>query len=286
MVIDNRHRPPPPPRLRDPVPETHSRPMPERRATRWQTVAPEIDTDQEIWLLSYSDMVTLLFAVFVMMLAITLLKEQLPRVDRPPPSTVAAPGMPVPPHAPPNPDPSPAIPTDTESNDPALLPGHAPSAGTEMIVATPLEEQIRRLGLPDDVSVQVQNNSVAITIGDRILFASAQADLSAPGRAVLTALAPTLSHTRGTLQVEGHTDNIPIIGSRFPSNWELSAARAAAVVRVLIDQGVAPGRLTVIGHGDTQPIADNGNEAGRSRNRRVTLTLLNPTPDAGFRAPP
>ena len=76
------------------------------------------------------------------------------------------------------------------------------------------------------------------------------------------------------IQVEGHTDNLAIANSAFPSNWELSSARASSVVRLFIDSGVAEGRLTAVGHAANLPVAPNADEAGRVRNRRVAVTIL------------
>jgi chemotaxis protein MotB len=75
------------------------------------------------------------------------------------------------------------------------------------------------------------------------------------------------------IRVEGHTDNVPISTLQFPSNWELSAARAASVVHFLMRLGVAPSRLAAIGFGEHRPVADNGRDEGRQRNRRVTIVV-------------
>jgi chemotaxis protein MotB len=79
--------------------------------------------------------------------------------------------------------------------------------------------------------------------------------------------------------VEGHTDNIPISTPQFPSNWELSAARAASVVRLFIDTGMDPRRLTATGYADQRPVADNATGEGRQSNRRVAITIESRLPD-------
>lgn len=228
--------------------------------------APPADDDQEIWLLSYSDMVTLLFSVFVMLLAITTLKDQLPKTP-PPQATPPQAGetMPVPLIVP-------VVPVVEEDDRPRLNPGEVAVEAPE-----PLAERWRRrleeLGMPAEVAVQVRHNQVGIDIGAAILFASGHADLSAEGRAVLARLASTLAATPGDVVVEGHTDAVPIASARFPSNWELSAARAAAVVRALIEAGLPAGRLSAVGYADTRPLAEGTDPASLARNRRVTLTL-------------
>jgi chemotaxis protein MotB len=77
------------------------------------------------------------------------------------------------------------------------------------------------------------------------------------------------------LRVEGHTDNVPINTPSFRSNWELSAARAASVVRLFMQRGIDPARLAVIGLGEFRPVADNATEQGRNQNRRVMVVILN-----------
>ena len=79
--------------------------------------------------------------------------------------------------------------------------------------------------------------------------------------------------------VEGHTDNLPISNPQFPSNWELSGARASSVVRLFIETGVDPRRLTATGYADQRPVADNASPDGRQRNRRVAITIESQNPD-------
>ena len=92
----------------------------------------------------------------------------------------------------------------------------------------------------------------------------------------LQKLVPLLSETDYQLVVAGHTDNIPISSPRFPSNWELSSARAGSVVRLFETQGISPGRMQATGFADTRPLARNDTERGRARNRRVELVLQPP----------
>ncbi|RZA32435.1 MAG: flagellar motor protein MotD, partial [Lysobacteraceae bacterium] len=79
--------------------------------------------------------------------------------------------------------------------------------------------------------------------------------------------------------VEGHTDTLPITNERFASNWELSAVRAASVVRLFIESGVQDARLSAIGHGATRPVAPNDTPANQARNRRVAVMILATTPE-------
>ncbi len=107
-----------------------------------------------------------------------------------------------------------------------------------------------------------------------ILFPSGSATVSSGARPVLSQIAEILDPFPNPIRVEGHTDNVPIATAAFPSNWELSAARAANVVRLFQDVGIAPDRLAAIGLGEYRPIADNDSAAGRNQNRRVLIVVL------------
>ena len=91
---------------------------------------------------------------------------------------------------------------------------------------------------------------------------------------MLRAVSDMVKDTDNLIQIEGHTDNQPIRSPQYPSNWELSSARAASVVRLFADSGIVPQRLVVIGYGDQRPVESNDKIEGRARNRRVTLNIL------------
>jgi chemotaxis protein MotB len=108
-----------------------------------------------------------------------------------------------------------------------------------------------------------------------ILFASGKADLTAEGRASLLEVGAGLATIVDRhFQVEGHTDNVPIRTSRFPSNWELGAARALVVLRALVDGGVPAGQLSAATYGELHPTASNDTEAGRKANRRIEIVVV------------
>jgi chemotaxis protein MotB len=88
-----------------------------------------------------------------------------------------------------------------------------------------------------------------------------------------------LKNDTHALQVEGHTDDTRIANATFPSNWELSAVRASSVVRLFVDSGVAPSRLTAVGRASNLPVSPNTTPEGKARNRRVTVTILSALPD-------
>lgn len=128
--------------------------------------------------------------------------------------------------------------------------------------------------LGSDVEVVVNERSVSFRVNSEILFDSSQADLSRSGLSVLRRIVGVLGETGHEITVEGHTDSVAVRRNvRYPSNWELSSARAGSVVRYLQANGIASTRLKAIGYADTRPIGDNHTPEGRARNRRVELLI-------------
>jgi flagellar motor protein MotB len=139
--------------------------------------------------------------------------------------------------------------------------------------ADELLESIQDSELAERVEVTVRPGIVNLEIRDNILFTPASAALSTDGLVLLEKLAEIVQSLPYSFSVEGHTDNVPIHTSRYPSNWELSTARAVMVARQLIEQGIAADRVRAIGYGDTRPRSDNQTPEGRARNRRVSFVL-------------
>ena len=134
------------------------------------------------------------------------------------------------------------------------------------------------------VHVRRYSDWVAVDISTDILFPSGIARLSSSAVRALQRLAAVLAPWPNAIRVEGHTDDRPISTREFPSNWELSAARAASVVHLFMDRGIAPARLAVVGFGQYRPIASNRTAAGRNANRRVSVVILgsDAAPEAGL----
>ncbi|NYT66119.1 OmpA family protein [Alcaligenaceae bacterium] len=130
--------------------------------------------------------------------------------------------------------------------------------------------------LGDDIEIIRNKESISFRINSEILYGSAKADLSLEGLAALRKLLPVLKSSDYTITVEGHTDALPIRGGQYPSNWELSSARAGRVVRYLATNGVKNSRLRAIGYADTRALASNNTEQGRMSNRRVEIILEQP----------
>ncbi|HVM47744.1 MAG TPA: OmpA family protein [Candidatus Acidoferrum sp.] len=142
-----------------------------------------------------------------------------------------------------------------------------------------LEDEMRAALESKDVTISRLQGKLTVSILDHVMFDSGEADLKPDGAAVLRKVAGILkAHPELKIHVIGHTDNVPIRASarhRFPSNWELSTARATAAVRYLTETaGVDPRRLGAVGYGEFRPVADNSTAEGRARNRRIAITIL------------
>ncbi len=143
-----------------------------------------------------------------------------------------------------------------------------------------LDAYARAHGFSQEMKTVIDKRGLVVRVlTDRVLFESGQADLKPGGLPMLNEMAQLLNVDRThPIMVEGHTDNQPISTSQFPSNWELSTARASTVVRYLISRGVNQMRLSASGYADLHPVASNATPAGRQLNRRVEIVLqrINP----------
>lgn len=228
---------------------------------------PDPPAEEEGWLLTYLDMITLMLVMMVVMLAFTKPAQQNPETPSPTKESRATPILPVtrPNIVPPLPLPVPTVASSESSQTPKAEPEKNPLEGL------PLDR------LDKNIEVVVNQGSVSFRISSEILFASGEANLSAAGLSVLARLVPVLNGAaQHRIVVEGHTDNVPIQTERFPSNWELSTGRAASVVRYLQSQGIAPARMRATGYADTRPLASNDTPQGQAQNRHVEVILETP----------
>lgn len=126
----------------------------------------------------------------------------------------------------------------------------------------------------DRIRAEARSEGLVLTIPEVALFASARAALQGGAMPLLDELAATLEQAGDVvIAVEGHTDNVPITGGVFESNWDLAAARANAVTRYLLERGFSPQRLHSVAYAETRPVADNATPEGRAANRRVELKV-------------
>ncbi len=125
------------------------------------------------------------------------------------------------------------------------------------------------------LTVSIDAGRIVINLPNNVLFNSGSASLNTEGKEALTQIGNVLTQfSDRRFQIEGHTDNVPIKSSRFPSNWELSTARALAVVHLLTDMGVTPENVSAAGFGEFRPRSDNETEEGKQLNRRIEIVML------------
>jgi chemotaxis protein MotB len=141
-------------------------------------------------------------------------------------------------------------------------------------LAKHVEEAMRDLIAEDLLAVRRHGSFVEVEIRTDILFSSGGAILAPAASDILRKISASLTPFPNPIRVEGHTDNRPINTTAYPSNWELSSARAASVVHLFTESGIDPGRLAVIGLGEFRPAQSNDTVEGRNANRRVVLVIL------------
>ncbi|ARP90695.1 hypothetical protein CAL14_10625 [Bordetella genomosp. 9] len=247
------------------------------RYERWH-VPETLDREPDNWLMTYLDLITLLLALFVVMLALTRLG---PGLSAHPPEVAAGVSLAK---LPPAPDPVwakdlPAIPAawadlpDPEPAEPAVTAPAEPLEKPAKPVKMPTAEQLGLTELGKSVDVQINRQSVSFRISNELLFTSGQATLSKEGVPLIKKLATVINRSKYPVSVEGHSDNVPILTRQFASNWDLSASRATSVLRELVNDGVDPQRLRAVGYADTKPLESNDTPAGRAANRRVELIM-------------
>src|SRR3954464_5133325 len=237
----------------------------------------------ERWLLTYADLITLLMALFMVLFSMSVvnksklasLQQSLKEGFKP----KILPGGQSIKHT--------SGDTQGQKVAPAEPTGHAAKPSSAAAAAAAEQEQLRRLqvaveaqaaklGLRQKVTTHVTERGLVIDIlTDNLLFNSGAAQVKPAGTKLLDHLAPVLRTQAGDhhVVVEGHTDSIPIRGSVYPSNWELSTARASAVVRALITMRLPPRRLEASGRAYLKPAASNSTPIGRAHNRRVEIVL-------------
>lgn len=247
----------------------------------------EEHVNHERWLVSYADFITLLFAFFVVMYSISSVNEGKYRVLSSTLENIFA-----------EPQRSNELIQEGElSRGEASIQQETTEPVISFIELPPItnyvpppvsEDTIRTINdiaqqLNDALSELIDNEDVIIKQGDdwleleiksNVLFESGESRLEKAAEPIIGSVATILNTSSNPIQVEGFTDNNPINTPKFPSNWELSAARAASVVHLLDSYGVDANRMSAIGYGEFKPIADNTTAAGRQKNRRVVLVVL------------
>ena len=142
-----------------------------------------------------------------------------------------------------------------------------------------IEAQINALlqaeGMTAEITTDIDSRGLIISLNNAILFESGSAEIKVENEDALIKVAQVINTLDNYIRIEGHTDNRPISTAIYPSNWELSTARASSVVRLFInDCGVAPDKVVAVGYGENKPIAENDTEEGRAKNRRIDIIVL------------
>jgi chemotaxis protein MotB len=264
--------------------------------------------NEERWLLTYADMITLLMTLFMVMFAISSVNTSkfdalskslaealsgkvvtggpsIQQTGAQQKTDTASPELPIP-------SIQPVVKVDTSTSQSSSSSSSSGGTSTSMSAAKreqedfqqlkrKIDEYARQHGLQNKLQTAIVRRGLVIRLlTDKVLFASGDAQLEPASTGLLTTLARLLVlEVRHPIDVEGHTDSRPIASAQFATNWELSTSRAAQVVRFFIRQGVAPRRLQASGLAAQRPIASNSNDAGRSRNRRVEIVLVRQNAD-------
>lgn len=219
---------------------------------------PHDSTDR--WLLTYADLITLLLAFFIVMYSMSRIdskkfgkvSEALQGILKGGPSASLVPDI------------------KPLTNGHGLL-----RLGELKMLQSRVQEQVQKLGRLNDVSTEVNERGLVIHIMESAMFDEARADLKPRARALLDAVTSDIIIMPNHIRVEGHTDDRPIRTDRFPSNWELSTARATAVVRYMIESHeYPPHKISALGYASFRPYVPNNSIENRSRNRRVDVVVL------------
>ncbi|MBC9073806.1 flagellar motor protein MotD [Thauera sp. CAU 1555] len=240
--------------------------------------AEEEHENHERWLVSYADFITLLFAFFVVMYSLSSINEGKYRVLSDSLMQAFRSGA--------------ILEGAQQVTEPAVISGSVVPPIARKTPEQVQEEQRRRdiakrmnnmadeirrvlgpLTRDGQVTVTEGAHGITVEINASALFPPGEATLGSEAVSALQAVAGVLAAATFSITIEGHTDNVPINTFRFPSNWELSAVRASSVVRLFVESGVNPERLTAAGYADQRPVAPNSTEDGRARNRRVTILI-------------
>lgn len=257
---------------------------------------PEKAANHERWLVSYADFITLLFAVFVTLYAMSQTDKK--KVEEVAASYRSAFG----------------VGKGMDTNKPTVIPKGSmlpiPSVkpqvsevekpkskgdGSTKLQATKKDYQAILLSLEkffieqkaqDEVNIDISKRGLVISLKEGGFFDSGSATLKQSAEGLLAKIAEALSPYGNQISFEGHTDNVPIHSAAFPSNWDLSTARATSLARHFIERrGFAPEKVSITGYGEYRPVASNTTEEGRKQNRRVDIVLLGATSDTIEEAP-
>jgi chemotaxis protein MotB len=208
------------------------------------------------WVVSYADFITLLFAFFVTLYAISHVDSgKLDRFSGSMKSALKSSG--------------------TMTSAPPIIEGIKPVKPEDARLEKDVRSELEKSGIIEGVVISRDERGVHISLGDAVLFDLGAAELRPEAQPLLTTIAGIIRQTQNSISIEGHTDNTPIRNSRYSSNWELSTARATSVLMTLVrDFQFNPGRFSASGYGEHRPVASNTTPDGRAKNRRVDIVFV------------
>lgn len=225
---------------------------------------PHEEEGGEAWLLPYSDLMTLLLAVFIVLFAVSNIdkakSEQMSQEfsEKMMNQSYNAAAM-------------------AEHSDPKMSGASADQSEMEKMAAlkAELDKELKSENLTASVKTSIDERGLVISLNNAIFFDPGSAELRKDTENTLLEIGNTISVMNNYIRVEGHTDNVPMNSTTYRSNWDLSAARAANVVRLLTSQTkIPPERMIAVGYGEYRPVADNSTEEGRAQNRRIDIIVL------------
>lgn len=256
----------------------------------------EDSVSHERWLVSYADFITLLFAFFVVMYSISQVNEGKYKVlsqtlsdaftstqldtGKAPPDLTLDPFQ-VGDIAKSNPLSVIKMEAqiikqnegDRDNQQQGVISEHGGLPNEFEQISNKIEQAFGDLLDSEMITIRGNEEWLEVELNSALLFSSGDASINTEALELLGSIAQLLKGADNPVRVEGFTDNVPINTSQFPSNWELSTARAAAVVQLFTEEGLDPSRFAAIGYGEFQPVADNSSAEGRARNRRVVLMI-------------
>ncbi|MBI5809700.1 MAG: OmpA family protein [Deltaproteobacteria bacterium] len=223
--------------------------------------------NHERWLVSYADFITLLFAFFTSLYAMSTVSQSKFKAASESLSSAF----------------SPAIFTSTmKSEGPLIAREQRPHIlgevkGMFMNNYQKVQAALKELTKDKKLSLVFENEKITIRVADAVLFVPGSDEMMPEGMPVLDELAAALKDVPNDISIDGHTDNIPTNTPRFPTNWDLSSARSLKILKYLIDaHKYDPKRLSASGYGEFRPLTSNDTPDGRAKNRRVELQIFNP----------
>ncbi len=253
---------------------------------------PEKHVNHERWLVSYADFITLLFAVFVTLYAMSQSDKK--KAEEVMQSIQQSFGM-VQPGAP-----SPkmnVIPSQQANIIPAIKPEISIAPGSRSArsqaktraeekdfrqIKSTIEAYLVKQGAQSKVALTITRRGLIVSLKEAGFFESGQAQIKPNAYELINTISEVVTQYNNPLRLEGHTDNVPISTSQFPTNWELSTARATNGLKYLLKNfDVDPDKISATGYAEFRPLADNATPEGRAKNRRVDLVMLSSEGERG-----